>query len=91
MDLKIVNTGNTTSISIISTTASTTSASNITRTISFKIIWKELDSLGETTDFLTCFSACTKGNLCLCQEQRQDKFEICEIDDLFEDSRNFYF
>ena len=76
MDLKIVNTGNTTNISTISTTVSTTTPSNITRTISFKIIWKELDSPGETTDVLTCFSACTNGNLCLCQEQRQDKLEI---------------
>ena len=95
MDLKIVNTGNTTNISTISTTVSTTTPSNITRTVSFRIIWEELDSAGETTDVLTCFSACTNGNLCLCQEQRrqkqrQDKFEICKIDDLFEDSRNFY-
>ena len=44
MDLKIVNTGNTTNISTISTTVSTTTPSNITRTVSFKIIWKELDS-----------------------------------------------
>ena len=57
MDLKIVNTGNTTNISTISTTVSTTTPSNITRTVSFKIIWKELDSPGETTDVLTCFSA----------------------------------
>ena len=56
MDLKIVNTGNTTNISTISTTVSTTTPSNITRTVSFKIIWKELDSPGETTDVL---SACT--------------------------------
>ena len=91
MDLKIVNTGNTTNISTISTTVSTTTPSNITRTVSFKIIWKELDSPGERTDHLTCFSACTNGNLCLCQEQRQDKFEICETDEWFEDSRNFYF
>ena len=56
MDLKIVNTGNTTNISTISTTVSTTTPSNITRTVSFKIIWKELDSPGETTDVLTCFS-----------------------------------
>ena len=89
MDLKIVNTGNTTNISTISTTVSTTTPSNITRTVSFKIIWKELDSPGETTDVLKCFSTCTNGNLC--HEQRQDKFEICEIDDLFEDSRNFNF
>ena len=61
MDLKIVNTGNTTNISTISTTVSTTTPSNITRTVSFKIIWKELDSPGETTDVLTCFSACTNG------------------------------
>ena len=26
--------------------------------------------------YLTCFSACTNENLCLCQEQRQDKLEI---------------
>ena len=89
MDLKIVNTGNTTNISTISMTVSTTTPSNITRTVSFKIIWKELDSPDETTDVLKCFSACKNGNLC--QEQRQDKFEIFEIDDLFEDSRNFYF
>ena len=44
MDLKIVNTGNTTNISTISTTVSTTTPSNITRTVSFKIIWKEFDS-----------------------------------------------
>ena len=74
MDLKIVNTGNTTNISTISTTVRTTTPSNITRTVSFKIIWKELDSPGETTDVLTCFSACTNGNLC--HEQRQDKLEI---------------
>ena len=75
MDLKIVNTGNTTNISTISTTVSTTTPSNITRTVSFKIIWKELDSPGETTDVLTFFMFLRlyKWNLCLCQEQRQDK------------------
>ena len=62
MDLKIVNTGNTTNISTISTTVSTTTPSNITRTVSFKIIWKELDSPGETTDVLTCvLRSCTNG------------------------------
>ena len=78
-----------TNISTSSTTVSTTTPSNITRMVSFKIIWMELDSPGETTDGLKCFSACKNRNLC--QEQRQDKFEICKIDDLFEDSRNFYF
>ena len=73
MDLKIVNTGNTTNISTISTTVSTTTPSNITRTVSFKIIWKELDSPGETTDVLTCFSACTNENLCRYVSSSKDK------------------
>ena len=90
MDLKKDNTGNTTNIGTISTTGSTTSASNKKRTVTFKIIWKKLDSAGERTDVLTCFSACTNG-LCLCQDEREDKFEMCDIDDWFEDSRNFYF
>ena len=72
------------------TTDSSTSASNIKGTLSFKIIWKKLDSARERADVLTYFSTCTNG-LCLCKEQRQDKFEISETDEWLEDSRNFYF